>query len=405
MGTGREVAEHASRARGRPPSWLRWLPLALLALALTLELTTPPRLSFAPLLISAVVLAALLYPPVVTVVVGTLSIILLLALRLSNENLFSRDPAGHLITLVLVTGLSALLALVRVRASRELVQVQEVAEAAQLALLRPLPERLGPLRLAGMYRAADAAALIGGDLYSVRPTAYGVRVLVGDVRGKGIGATRTMATITSAFREAAMSSSTLSELAARIETSMALDRSDAENGGYRRTPGAPAPAGSRDPHRDSEAELFATAVLMEFPAEGGSVRVLDRGHPPLYRIGGENGVAALEPAEYGLPLGLGDLSPDPGPEPRTIPLAAGETLVAYSDGVTEARGEDGTFYPLGQRLAERYGSGWHAVGIEPAEVVRFLQGDVARWAKALNDDMVVVVLQHDPPAAPHGVAP
>jgi hypothetical protein len=372
------------------PAWTRWLPLGLVLLALVLELVTPPRYSFASFLTAAVVLAALLSPPVITFVIGGLSIGLLIGMHLALEDVYPDNVTGPVITLVLVTVFATLLAMILGRTASQLVRVQAVAEATQRALLRPLPDRVGPVLLAGIYRAADEAALIGGDFYGIRPTPFGVRVVVGDVRGKGIGATETVATITSAFREAAMTCATLPEVALRIEAAMAMDREDLEAGGSLAAPW-------RKLAREGwAAELFATAVLLEFPGDAGLVRVLDRGHPPLFRLGTADGVTPLE-SGYALPLGLGDLAPHEAAEVRCYEMDEGETLVAYSDGVTEARDRDGSFYPLGQRLGERYsrkGSG----RIDPADVVSFIHGDVTRWARAINDDMVVVVLQR----AAHG---
>ncbi|WP_314175671.1 PP2C family protein-serine/threonine phosphatase [Streptomyces winkii] len=376
------------------PRWVKALPPALVVLALVLELATPTRYSFASFLTAAVVLAALLTRPLATLAVGVLSIGLLTGLHLALEDVYPDNVTGPIVTLVLVTGFSMLLAMILERTTLQLVQVNAVAEATQRALLRPLPERVGPVRLAGLYRAADEAALVGGDLYSVRPTPYGVRAVIGDVRGKGIGATEGVATITSAFREAAMTCPTLSEVASRIEAAMAMDREDMEAGGSQAAPAAGTPSGWSQ-------ELFATAVLLEFPREGGLVRVLNRGHPPLFRMGGSQGVGALRP-EPALPLGFGDLAPVLPEGEKCFELADGETLVAYSDGVTEARSGDGAFYPLGRRLAERYGDASGARGgrddgsdrgIEPSEVVSFIHRDVTRWARTINDDLVIVVLQ------------
>lgn len=387
------------------PRWVRGLPPGLVLLALVLELATPTRYSFASFLTAAVVLAALLTRPAVTVVIGVLSVALLAGMHVGLDDVYPDNITGPIITLVLVTAFSTVLAMILERTTLQLVQVQAVAEATQRALLRPLPERVGPLRLAGVYRAADEAALVGGDLYSVRPTPHGVRAVIGDVRGKGIGATEAVATITSAFRDAAMTCGTLSEVAARIEAAMALDREDMEAGGSQATPAVELPRGWSQ-------EVFATAVLLEFPMEGGLVRVLNRGHPPMFKIGGPDGVGPLKP-EPALPLGFGDLAAARPPE-KCYELVDGETLIAYSDGVTEARGRDGAFYPLGQRLAERYGDGRGARmvrdggqpgGVEPAEIVSFISRDVTRWAPSINDDLVIVVLQHDAPASAHAHAP
>ncbi|HEV7627778.1 MAG TPA: PP2C family protein-serine/threonine phosphatase [Streptomyces sp.] len=401
MGTGRELAERRDERKeprwrtGWLPIWVRWLPPGLVVLALVLELVTPPRYSFASFLTAAVVLAALLSRPLVTFIIGGLSVGLLIGMHFALEDVYPDNVVGPVITLVLVTGFATLLAMILERTKFELVQVQAVAEATQLALLRPLPERLGPVRLAGIYRAADDAALIGGDLYSARSTPFGVRAVIGDVRGKGIGATETVATITSAFREAAMSSPSLSGVMDRIEAAMAMDRAELEAGNFRAVPG-------REERSDAaQAELFATAVLLEFSDEGGFVRVIDRGHPPMFRLGDPHGVTRLE-SQRSLPLGLSDLSPDELPVAKCYDLAEGEALVAYSDGVTEARHRDGRFYPLEQRLSAWYGAGGRGGGrasIDPAEIVAFIHGDVTRWAEAINDDLVIVALQYDPSGA------
>lgn len=387
MGTRRAAAQHAQEHHAWPPRWLRWLPPALVVLTVVLDVLLPPHYTFGSLIAASVVLAALVYPVPAVALTGLVGIGALLALH-ALDGVVEMRLVGILLTLVVVTAVSAVLAAVRERARWRLSRVEAVAEAVQLALLRPLPARLGPLRLAGFYRAADDEALIGGDLYSVRPTPFGVRVVVGDVKGKGVGATGTVATVTAAFRESAMVQPRLDEVAERIETALDLDRADARAG----EPGVG--AGPSDPgaevDRPETEEVFVTAVLLEFEDDGSAVRVLDRGHPPLLRLG-PGGASELD-AEYGVPLGFGELA---GREPRTerFELAPGELLVAYSDGVTEARDAAGEFYPLAERLTERYGTGSRYVPPDPADVVTFLQADVASWAAGLADDMVVVVLR------------
>nr|WP_240979608.1 PP2C family protein-serine/threonine phosphatase [Streptomyces sp. HNM0574] len=367
---------------------MRWLPAVFLVAALILDAALPPRYVFGSLLGAAVVMTALFQSAYRVAAMGVLSTALLIGVHWLDGDLSLRI-IGVVSTLVVITGVSVLLATARDRAKERLSHVQVVAEAAQLALLRPLPRRLGPVRLAGFYQAADNEALIGGDLYSVRPTRYGVRAIVGDVKGKGIGATETVATVISAFREAAMVSPTLDDVAQRIEAAMALDRADAASGASRTPPEFP----------DAEEELFATAVLLEFPTGTCDVRVLNRGHPPLIRLGPQ-GASTLE-TEYGTPLGLGELM-DHSPAPGIFSLTPGEILVAYSDGVAEARNDAGEFYPLRERLDAQFRDGGGVSGggathnphaLDPSEVVSFLQGDVAAWTPALNDDVVVVVLQ------------
>ena len=317
-----------------PPGWLRWLPPALILLSLTLQGLTPPPYFFGSLLSAAVLLSALVYRPLTTAAVGLGCVAMLAGLDALDESGFNPEVLPLLAQLGEVTVAGMLLAYARERTIEQLTRVRAVAEAAQRALLRPLPKRLGTVRLAGFYRAADDEALIGGDLYSVQSTPFGVRVLIGDVRGKGLGAAETVSTILAVFREAAMTYSTLSEVAWRIEQALAVDRSTHES------------AAESD-------EQFATAVLMEFPEREPAVRVLDRGHPPLLAVQ-PGGAVALRASEPGLPLGLGELAQQEETT-DTFALPPGHVLVAYSDGVTEARDQDGVFYPLRERLSERFG--------------------------------------------------
>ena len=98
--------------------------------------------------------------------------------------------AGWLpVTTIVTTGLITIVATagtaVNVRQQRRIAAVTSVAEAAQRALLRPPPARLGPLGLDVVYLAAAAEAKIGGDLYEAVATRdHGIRVIIGDVRDR-----------------------------------------------------------------------------------------------------------------------------------------------------------------------------------------------------------------------------
>ncbi|MFE0724595.1 PP2C family protein-serine/threonine phosphatase [Streptomyces rochei] len=311
---------------------------------MVLDELTPSRYFFGSLLAASVVLSLFTYPPSGVLAIGAAGCVLLVVTE-GLEDYIGPMTIVALTVLATVTVLSASLCVVRRRTESRFRRVQAVAEAVQLALLRPLPERIGSLRLAGFYRAADDEALIGGDLYSVRPTPFGIRAIVGDVKGKGISATQTVATVISSFQEAALLHPSLSQVAERIDVALQLDRDNPPmepmgDGRPAYMPGdAPGPAD----------EVFATAVLLEFSEDACAVRILDRGHQPLLAV--QHGAASVVETDHSLPLGMGDLLPTP---PRTVThtLAPGDILIAYSDGVTEARDGAGTFYPLRERLQD-----------------------------------------------------
>lgn len=186
--------------------------------------------------------------------------------------------------------------------SGRLADVRRVADATQRAILAPVPPRLGPITLAGRYVSATAEALIGGDLYEVVPRDGGVRLLVGDVRGKGLTAIRIATIVLGEFRAAAADIANLSEVARQMDRRLRPYLGD---------------------------EDFATAVVADV-ADDGSYSVVSCGHPaPLLIVGGAIGELSVT---HSLPLGLGA-----APEVASGWLNAGDRLLLYTDGVVEAR--------------------------------------------------------------------
>ncbi|MEW2128662.1 PP2C family protein-serine/threonine phosphatase [Streptomyces sp. NPDC007259] len=377
---------HRDEQHSWPPRWLRWGPPALVVATMVLDQLTPPRYPLGPLLAASVVLSLFTYPPLGVLAVGAAGC-LLLTITEMIEDYVGPLTIVSLIVLATVTLLSVWLCVVRQQSESRFRRIQAVAETVQLALLRPLPERFGQLRLSGFYRAADDEALIGGDLYSVRPTPFGLRVIVGDVKGKGISATQTVATVISTFQEAALLHPLLSQVAERIDVALQLDRDNPPMDPTERD--RPISRPGRPPAPTDE--LFATAVLLEFSADARAVRVLDRGHQPLLII--REGNASVVESDHSLPLGMGDLLTEP-PRTMTRTLHRGDILIAYSDGITEARDSAGTFYPLRERLQSHCASSPGPV--EPTGLVAFLEEDVARWAPTLSDDLVAIVFQLTP---------
>ncbi len=176
-------------------------------------------------------------------------------------------------------------ALVR-RGDEQLASQRAIAETAQRAVLPDPADRIGTFAIAARYEAAQRDAAIGGDLYAVQDSPYGVRLVVGDVRGKGMGAVVAVAVVIGAFREAAEQEATLEAVAGRLDP-------------------APAREGSRREGLDPF-EGFTTAVLAELPHGDGVVRIVDRGHPPPLLLCPDGTVRPLPAREPALPLGMGE---------------------------------------------------------------------------------------------------
>ncbi|WP_374772557.1 serine/threonine-protein phosphatase [Streptomyces sp. NBC_01310] len=131
---------------------------------------------------------------------------------------------------------------------------------------------------------------------------------------------------------------------------------------------------------ETDAELFVTALVMQIPPGSCEVHIVDRGHPSPIVVG-PHGAYRLETSPD-LPLGLGGLA---GASAVTTvhPLRVGQGLLAYTDGFSEARNEHGVFYPILERLAERFRD---APSPHPEAVVSFVRQDVTRWAATSEDD-------------------
>jgi serine phosphatase RsbU (regulator of sigma subunit) len=253
----------------------------------------------------------------------------------------------------------------------QLRSARSIAVAVQRAVLPEPPQRIGPLRVAARYEAAHAEARIGGDLYAVQDTPYGVRCLVGDVRGKGLGAVRAVNLGIGTFGEAADEEPTLARLVARLDR--ATNREAERRSGPERVEG------------------FVTAVLAEIPHGGGELRLINRGHPPPLLLRG-GAVTSAEPAEPALPLGLSALSDVPD-HTESLAFPAGTTVLLYTDGVTEARDRAGAFYDLAGALAGREYPG-------PEALLDAVLDDVhCHTGGEQTDDMALLAVTYDATAA------
>ncbi|WP_447041939.1 PP2C family protein-serine/threonine phosphatase [Streptomyces sp. DSM 118878] len=358
-----------------PPPWVRWPPPLVLAAVVAIQLLTPKTLDLSFLVAAVSPLAALSYGPAATALFGALVLLLVSLPGLSLGHPGNSDW----LTIIFIALLSVLIAWVRGRRERQLVTVSTVAEAAQLAVLPPLPDRVGRVRCAGLYQAAQRESLVGGDFFDVRGSPYGVRALVGDVQGHGLAAVGTVASLLGAFREAVLDQPDLEGVAARLDRRLLVDSADEEH-----------------------TELFATAVLLEFPdgskgskgsdgSEGSDgsdvVRIVSCGHPaPLLLRGPEVTELSVAP---GAPLGLGIAGAVP-PERLTVPLFAGDRLLALTDGVCEARDVSGAFYPVLERLSAMIEAD-PAVIDDPAALTEQVWADVLRHAGVVRDDVTMMV--------------
>ncbi|MFE0583178.1 MULTISPECIES: PP2C family protein-serine/threonine phosphatase [unclassified Streptomyces] len=334
--------------------------MAIVAVA---DVTAGPGVGLLPLVSLGPAFAGLAGSWRRTAAIGAAAMALCCALGL-YDGLFQNRRGYTALTAVAgvtVAGIAA--ALVRGRQERELASVRTIAEAAQRVLLRPVPRSAGHLRAAVSYTSAVAEARIGGDLYEVVPVpGGGVRVIIGDVQGKGLEAVETAATVLGAFREAAHDEPHLTGVGARVDRAVL------------RTLGS-----------DGYGEKFVTALLAEI-TEAGGVVFLNYGHAPAMLLRPSRPPAFPEPPQPAPPLGLAWSAAD-GPQPYSIDFGPGDQLLLYTDGVSEARDTDGVFYPLGER------SGLLS-DPDPQQALDALREDVVAYAGGpLHDDAAMLLLR------------
>ncbi|WP_406726319.1 PP2C family protein-serine/threonine phosphatase [Streptomyces sp. GD-15H] len=347
---------------------LRGLPAAIIAAALVLSFFTRGSLNTFPLLVAAPVVAAPLLSLRGTVATGVAANLVGLGLVLLRREP-TDDELVPFTSLVILTVVAALLNVLLARDRAELRTSREVAAVLQRAVLPELPDRVGRLAVATRYEVAHREAAIGGDFFAIKETSHGIRMLIADVRGKGLEAIRTVNVLLGSFHEASYHRPDLPGVVRQLEDRMQeiISRSSGE-----------------------EAESFTTAVIAELPPDHSVLRVANRGHSaPLLVHDGK--VLPLEPTTPALPLGLGMLGGDEVPV-DLFDLPSEATLVLYTDGINEARDADGVFFDPVPVLSR-------PLPPDPDTVLGTVLDAVFRHTEGrLQDDAALFAVTLDPPA-------
>jgi anti-sigma regulatory factor (Ser/Thr protein kinase) len=179
---------------------------------------------------------------------------------------------------------------------------KEVVHALQEAVRPPAPV-VAHTELGVHYVAADPSAPTGGDLYDWINLPDGtLHVVVVDVMGKGVEATKHALSVTHALRLLAVEGCPLEDLVARADALVVAQNS----------------------------ELVATLVIAHLDPETGRLRLAGAGHPPALLV---RGTTVEEVAAPGIPIGW------PGAASHGVvelTLERADTLILYTDGLIEA---------------------------------------------------------------------
>ncbi len=280
----------------------------------------------------------------------------LVLLRHSARTAFSEDEE-------VFARLFAARAGVAMSAAQVFAEQSAITDVLMRDLLPPTLHEIAGVDFAGRYRASLDTERVGGDFYDVHP-ADGedgeTLAMLGDVCGKGLEA----AVLTGKIRTTLHA---LLPLAADHQQMLRLLNNSLLG---------------------DDTTRFATLVLASVAREGTVVRLrlTSAGHPPplIVRAGG-----AVEEADTrGVLIGV---MPEMRSTTATVTLAAGETCLLYTDGITEARGG-----PMGDELfgEERLRAALSECGGMPAEAVaERVHMLAAQWAgRRSHDDMAVLAI-------------
>ncbi|MFF2960174.1 PP2C family protein-serine/threonine phosphatase [Streptomyces sp. NPDC057963] len=358
------------------------MPFALITLVTVVDINVPPDVHLGPFLVAAPAMAASFTGPRMTAFVGAVAVLAQALVAAARTDLTDLNHTYQIIALTLISAFVTLFAHLRERNEKAVTQLRSVAEAAQRVVLRPLPVRSGPLRIASVYLAAEAEAQIGGDLYAAARTTDGTRLIIGDVRGKGLAAIGEAASVLGAFHALSRQEWRLPDLVAHLEVSVAPDQNCAFHEGE----------DGNGTDAQEIAESFVTAAVLDIPDGTAELRLVSCGHPPplLLRAGEAIPLRVRAPAP---PLGLAHLLVSDHTA-ETFAFDVGDTLLLYTDGVIESRDRSGDFYPLPERAASRCGQA-------PDSLLKSLCADLVRHAGGrLGDDAALVAVERLP--APGG---
>lgn len=350
-------ANHSSRGVSTlaTENWTgRWIAVGTTVLAAAVDLLYGTEASLIVPLVFGPFVASALASVRDTVVVAVTASFLAVVLAWPDGTVGTSPHLVRTASVALGGGLAVWLALQRTAREEKLRAVTRVAEVAQQTILHPLPPEMRGVRLAGRYLSASAEAQVGGDFYEAIETPWGVRLVVGDVRGKGLGAVRLAAVILGEFRSRAGSEPCLGGLARLVDA-----------------------AGSR--LSDESGEDFATALFIQFQTDAASI--VRSGHPfPLLATRQE--VSPIDTAPS-LPLCLGTEG-----SVEEVPLPSGARILCYSDGAFEGRDAQNVEFDLQSSFAR------HAGASDVNAVLEAILADLDRHCEGgISDDVVLVIAE------------
>ncbi|WBB72276.1 PP2C family protein-serine/threonine phosphatase [Micromonospora sp. WMMD1128] len=211
---------------------------------------------------------------------------------------------------------------------------------------------------------------VGGDVFDYALNGDVLSVALFDTCGHGIKASALASLVVSAYRNARRTGLDL------VDTAVSIDRW----------------VRAEHPH------TFATALLGELDRRTGRLRIINAGHPGAMLLRDGKAVRVL-PGPTALPLGLGNLSAHRRPRVHEEALHPGDRVLAYTDGITDARGADGERFGL-DRLVDFVERALNDQLPSPETMRRLVRAVLTHQRDELEDDATALFLEWQPPHLP-----
>ena len=243
----------------------------------------------------------------------------------------------------------------------KLVALQNELDVASGIQKSILPTVFPTSREYQVYARMEPARNVGGDFFDVVRLEDGnIGLAIADVSDKGVPAALFMMSSRTWMKGAAISSPEPSVVLQEVNSLL---------------------------HEDNETQMFVTVLYAVYRPETGEFTYACGGHdaPLLVR---SDGSSELLPLTGGIALGI---IPGLEYEQNTITLDKGETLVLYTDGVTEAMNSEGEQFGI-ERLREVFVGSVPANSDEAASMILEAVNDFAGGA-AQSDDITCLTLR------------
>src|SRR5229473_1844609 len=199
----------------------------------------------------------------------------------------------------------------------DLLQDVELAAQVQRLFLPIGKPAIGGLEISGMMHPARD---VGGDYYDYIPIdAHTIQVVIADVAGKGVPAALLMSATAAAMRLEANRDRNMLEQVKRLNTEIGAV---------------------------SDPERYVTLLVAEIDTNKRTIHYVNCGHNPALLFRAKTGTLTRMNSSCP-PIGL---SPDEICELASADLSAGDVLVFYTDGITEAENRLGEEFGL-ERLS------------------------------------------------------